>query len=1002
MRIIFLFILLNLAPVAWCDISTVTSSPHDARQYAVFELPNRLKVLVISDPETDKAACALDVFAGSGADPEDRPGLAHFLEHMLFLGTRKYPEPDAFETFITKHAGEQNAYTDFAHTNYFFEVDSGHLREGLDRFGQFFIAPVFAETYVNRERSAVDAEFHSKKKDDAWRKMETIKQVMNPRHPLSRFSVGNLATLSEKTDTGDVPLREALIAFYRRYYSANLMTLAVLGKEPPDVLMQWVKDIFSAVPDFEAKPPKITGPMFAPGALPVRVTLEPVRELRELKLLFPVPPIRPHYKTKPLYYISHILGHEGKGSLLSFLKERGWAEALSAGALHDHPDSATFAVSIALTEKGLREVQGITTLVFETIRLIETLGIREWLFQEISQLAKLDFLFQEKSPPMDTVSRLANALREYPVIDVLRGPFAMDHYDEDLIRRYLGALTPDNMLLMVLDPNVARNTIPRETIAGTKIDAPGPKALQADAPWREVPWFGARYKRTPIAPHLLHGWREASGASPITIPAPNIFIPGDLSPASGLNPEWPFPVGHFGYEPGDNPTRIVHAPGVSAWFRPDTNYGAPQANFYFSIRSPVANDTPRHSVMTSLLAALTRDQLTEFSYPASLAGLDYQLYPHMRGLSVRISGYHDKQKVLLDRIVETLRQPELEPERFRIAKQELLRKLRNMRKRKPYRQAILEIRDLLLRPHWTPEARIEALGSVTLSDLRAFLPKLFGRLSLAALSHGNLHRENALHMIDPLRKRLIPNALPTRVPRRKITRLPKGLPRLLRIALDHGDSVVAVYFQGPRRGFRELAVMELLAQILKTPFFHQLRTKQELGYIVSASAFPLLEVPGLLFLVQSPDTPPRDLENRIQRFLVNGTNTLANMREAEFARHKTALAARIMTLEESLGVRSDRYWEEIDREIDTFDSRERKADALRAITLPEIREIHQTKIIGKNKRQLIIHAVGHRHKLPSIDEARDTEVVIIEDPARFKREQDVFPEFDSFVKPSGK
>nr|VFK32354.1 MAG: Secreted Zn-dependent peptidases, insulinase-like [Candidatus Kentron sp. MB]VFK75846.1 MAG: Secreted Zn-dependent peptidases, insulinase-like [Candidatus Kentron sp. MB] len=971
--LISLFILSILALPARCDTAIVTS-PHDTRQYAAFELPNRLKALVISDPETDKAAAALDVFVGFNGDPKERPGLAHFLEHMLFLGTEKYPEPDAFGAFIAKHAGTQNAYTGFAHTNYFFDVDDAHLREALDRFGQFFIAPLFAEKYVTRELSAVDAEFHTKKENDAWRVMETVKQVMNPGHPLSRFSIGNLATLSDE-NAGGGAIREQLIAFFQRYYSANLMTLVVLGRDPIPTLTQWVREVFSAIPDSRATPPRITEPLFMENALPTRVTLKPIREQRQLKLLFPVPALRAHYRTKPLLYIAHLLGHEGKGSLLSLLKERGWAEAINAGGAHDHPDSATLDITITLTRKGAQEVDTIIALVFQTIGLIKTQGVREWLFDELARLADIDFLFQEKWQPIDYVTYLADVLHKYPVSEVLRGPVTLTRYDETLIQRYLSALTPENVSIALLDPQAADG--------------------ESDT-WATVPQFEIPYKRTRIEPELRKAWQKAliaTDATSIAIPTPNPFIPEDLALKSVPNPRR-IVGGHFGYRAKHKPARIVHWPGLTVWFQQDTTYGVPRADFHFSVRSKVANDTPTHSVMTALLVALAEDRLTEFSYPASLAGLDYELYPHIRGLSVRISGYHDKQERLLTRIVNTLRRSTFNAERFRIIKERLARRLRNASKEAPYRQALRELRTILQQPHWSPSARLEALKTVTLSDLQAFVPEFFRHASLVALSHGNLRQEDAREMIAPLQTRLLQDTLPTKTPHGKITRLTENIPYRREIAVHQHDSVAVLYFQGQHRGFPELARMELLEQILKTPFFHQLRTDRKLGYLAHASEYSLIRVPGLLFLVQSPNTPPATLADHMEEFLANGTRILANMSQAEFARHQSALITRTLTREENLETRSDRYWTEIDHEITTFDSREQKADAIRAITLSDIGHFYETRLQGKDRRSLIILGAGNHHKTEpgkTPDTDTDTNAIRIQDPAEFKREQAVFP-----------
>jgi insulysin len=61
----------------------------DDRTYRVIRLPNQLEVLLIHDPDTDKASASLDVNVGSFSDADDMPGMAHAVEHLLFMGTKK-------------------------------------------------------------------------------------------------------------------------------------------------------------------------------------------------------------------------------------------------------------------------------------------------------------------------------------------------------------------------------------------------------------------------------------------------------------------------------------------------------------------------------------------------------------------------------------------------------------------------------------------------------------------------------------------------------------------------------------------------------------------------------------------------------------------------------------------------------------------------------------------------------------------------------------------------
>ena len=134
------------------------SSPNDTKKYSYLELDNGLRTLLISDKTADHAAASLDVHAGSLQDPKKRAGLAHFLEHMLFLGTETYPTAGDYQSFISQHGGSHNAFTAAEHTNYFFQIDASQLEGALDRFSRFFHEPLFTEEYVQREKNAVNSE----------------------------------------------------------------------------------------------------------------------------------------------------------------------------------------------------------------------------------------------------------------------------------------------------------------------------------------------------------------------------------------------------------------------------------------------------------------------------------------------------------------------------------------------------------------------------------------------------------------------------------------------------------------------------------------------------------------------------------------------------------------------------------------------------------------------------------------------------------------------------
>lgn len=388
-----------------------TKSPNDPNEYRFLELDNGLRVVLASDPDADKAAASMNVAVGSGDDPAEREGLAHFLEHMLFLGTEKYPDPGEYQQFIRSHGGSHNAFTAFADTNYFFDVEAEFLEPALDRFAQQFSHPLFTPELVDRERNAVHSEYTAKLQEDGRRFLSVRKAGGNPDHAFSQFAVGNLSTL-ENTDEN--PLRPDLIQFWHDKYSANIMTLAVYGPQSLDDLEKMVTDRFTAIENRNLTIKTHEQPLYDNSRLPERITAESLRDARSLTMSFPIPSQREHYRTKPASYVANLLGHEGGGSLFDTLKQAGLVESLSAGLGMDTGDHATLGIRMALTREGLERQDEIITLAFRYIDKIRENGISKSRFEEMKQLAVIDFRFRERSEPMREAMRLSSLLRDYP------------------------------------------------------------------------------------------------------------------------------------------------------------------------------------------------------------------------------------------------------------------------------------------------------------------------------------------------------------------------------------------------------------------------------------------------------------------------------------------------------------------------------------------------------------------------------------------------------------
>ena len=253
MLIRIILVLLTLQSLAFAEVPTTSYTTIEEkatlplltagfaeRKTAKIVLSNGLQAYIVSDPHVETSGVAVTVGAGCWSDPTDTPGLAHYLEHMLFLGTEKYPDEAEFRLFEKEHNGMMNAYTARDCTCYMLSINNNAFPEALDRFSQFFKTPLFHPSGVARELNAIDQEHAKNLIDDNRRFFKVLTELAHPAHPFRGFSTGNKATLSNVS-------HQTLRDWYESHYSANLMYLVVYSALPIDTLKNLVVENFQGV-----------------------------------------------------------------------------------------------------------------------------------------------------------------------------------------------------------------------------------------------------------------------------------------------------------------------------------------------------------------------------------------------------------------------------------------------------------------------------------------------------------------------------------------------------------------------------------------------------------------------------------------------------------------------------------------------------------------------------------------------------------------------------------
>ncbi len=860
----------------------IIKSPNDDRDYRYLELPNHLKVVLISDQSSDKAAAALTVFRGSLHDPKEHPGLAHFLEHMLFIGTAKYPDVDGYQHFLTANGGTSNAYTATDHTNYFFDVAPPQFPEALDRFADFFISPLFTAEYVDREKNAVNSEYQLQIKDDGWRGMTAGKLMMNPAHPLAEFNIGSLETLN-----GDV--RSALITFFGAEYSADQMALVVLAPDSLDTLQTLVTERFSAVPNHNLGPDDTTAEVFTKDNLPVRLDVKPIQELRSVTYSFPVPALRPHYRAKPEFYIANLLGHEGKGSLYATLKSLGWATGLSSTSGDLDTDESNFDVGVSLTEEGAKHIDEITAYLFAYIDLMRKEEPLEWRQKELVLLGDLGFRFLEKGGALRTVYSLAPVLMRYPAEEMLHYRYRYDEFKPELIRSFMDRLRPDNVAVQVTLPDVVTNAKER--------------------------WFGVDYALTrgPIKLATL----PPAALSDLSLPEANPFLPEDLALITS--------------EPAAR--QIINNDTVDYWLHSDGEFGVPKANLRFNLNVEGGLVTVEDQAAARLFADLVADATNQWAYATLLAGMNAQIGTRPFGFRFDITGYNDKQLVLVERVLETFATLPIDAERFAIIKRDLIQSLDNSDKERPYLQTMAAVGQAVHGTEW-PEVEVSrAVAAITPASLDEWRKAHLAQVGFFGLAHGNVTEADARGVLDAVEKYFKLGAIKTQLPGPVQIHQSQSI----ELPIEHGDSSLVAFLQEPDRSLRSKALTQLSAQLIQQGFFTSLRTEQQLGYVVGMGARAIDRQPGLLLTVQSPVASADQILKAMQDYLTSQPARLAALSDEEFNTQRQGLLVKLLEADKNLGERTERYWNDLDDDITTFDGNRQLAAAVEALTREDVR-----------------------------------------------------------------
>eukprot|EP00467_Chlorarachnion_reptans_P001150 CAMPEP_0114521978 /NCGR_PEP_ID=MMETSP0109-20121206/20500_1 /TAXON_ID=29199 /ORGANISM="Chlorarachnion reptans, Strain CCCM449" /LENGTH=994 /DNA_ID=CAMNT_0001703171 /DNA_START=54 /DNA_END=3038 /DNA_ORIENTATION=+ len=925
---------------------TPVKSHSDARVYRVIKLKNELEAILISDPNTDKAGAAIDVHVGHFSDPNELPGLAHFLEHMLFMGTKTFPDENEYSRRVSEHGGRSNAYTSTENTNYYFDVIPEHLEKILELFAGFFTEPLFEQSATDREMKAVHSENAQNLLNDAWRQYQLVKSTSNPDHPFSKFGTGNLETLLELPKSKNIDTREALLKFHKDYYSANIMKLCLLGKESLDDLQALAEKHFSNIANSDVKVPTWSAEPFGKESLGHMFEIVPIKEMRRVGLAWGFPTMRPHYKKKPSSLLGHLFGHEGKGSILSALKKLGWANELSGGLSNECTSFSSFLISIDVTPAGLENFEKIVVLIYEYIRIVLEAKNEEWelIFKECHDVSAMNFRFKGKESPFNYCSSVAGRLHKYNPKDVLEGPWKYQELDIKLVRTMVELMKPENMRLHLISQTFKGKTELKEK------------------------WYASEYNKKKLSEEFMARCRTPPDSKLLHLPNPNEFIATnfDLVHNPGMEGKKVFP------------TKIVEEKGVVAWHKTDNVFLKPKGHVFLSITLPKLFVTPRINVLEDLFVLATEESLSEFTYDADIALLQYSLNVIAKGLQLQVAGYTHKLPILLYKVVERIKNLTVEPGVFDRLRERAQRKYANFFKQQPYVHAFHNQGRAMGNQKWSASSKLDEIKTITAEELQAFAKTVIDDADLEFFIFGNFSKKQAEEIVDETKKILKCKPLvPSMRPQLRSVQLDSGATYIIQrkgFNEDDPNSCVCALYQVGENTYPKRARLSMLTHLIQEPAFDQLRTKEQLGYSVFSMPSHVYGSLNMLIIVQSPTKGAKYLDDRIKAFLNKYRADLAGIDEKTFEANKSAVIKKKREKDKKLSEEAKRHWNTILYKQYKFDRVEEEVAQLEKLKLQDVLDFFDTYVaISATRAHLTTQIFGKESPIPGVgdEEGKD-------------------------------
>jgi len=867
---------------------------------------NKIKVLLIENKNITTTGCTLTVNIGFMYDTIN--GIAHFLEHMLFMGSKKYPKENEFSEYISSIGGMYNAFTSYDRTAYHFICNTEYFSKVFDIFINFFIEPLFNESSISREINAVDAEHNKNIGIDIWR-LERLIELAGKK-PLKNFHTGSEKTLNVKN------IRGYLVDFFEKYYSSNIMNIVIFSSKPIEEIEEIIKT--SKLIKNKNIKPEIFGQLYE---TPKLVRFNTISKNKFLSIIWNY-----CYSNEDLLcnipnYVLKMLESESSGTLLNILKKNELINDSIITTEVKYNGSILIKINLQLTNSGKEKINEIVNTLFDYIDKIRKNDKIEKYYNQFRNVNNYKFLFSDNQNSLEYLIDLSILLSMNVPIEsllLLLSECYIYEYDKKiglLIQKMLDFLTIENAIILISTENEKM----------TEIDEN----------------YNLRY--------IIYKKKKKNNNKKtifkVSIPKINPFVVNKISiknkllnvPTTILVPKkiCDIPTIYFknhGILP--LPFTVVECFAISNWFY----------------------ENVKNNIISKMFIVCMFKQLESFLYDLKMSIYNVSFGIYKNTFSIIVYGNSEKISKVLLTLIKNLCNP-IDKKIFENTRKYMINELRNFK----YEPAYEKIKNYFISSfdeiEFSINDKIQELHFITYDEVNSFTTKLkkYIKSELNIYIQGNIEEKEASSIGKIFTSLFNDNTIQYK----NIQTLRKvNSKKIILINENKNDVNYDILYCCPI-GYinykklewkKNICCFDIIYDIVNEKFFNKLRTKEQLGYIVKCQKISLgnKQYPFKMFgfMIQSPDTPPEKLIEHIEKFIVSCYEDIKKLTDDDIVKNKFG---KIKELENEFTTNTEEieYFSNIIiKKILNFNIKEEIKETLNLITKDDVISFYEKYILS--------------------------------------------------------